>query len=87
MNVGTIVQNSSKGWDSIISLSSILFLIVEIILKVTIVVINTRIVIVWSWKKISWAIRGEEAFWNLTAAHEEISKRNLFHKWGLNPVH
>jgi hypothetical protein len=60
--VGTIVQNNSNGWDSIISLSSILLLTVEIILKDTIEVIKIRIVIVWSWKKINCSIRGEEAF-------------------------
>jgi hypothetical protein len=87
INVGVIVQNNSRGWDSIINLSIVLLLRVEIILKATILVIRIKIVMVWSWKKISCSIRGDEAFWNPIAAQDEISKRNfLFHGWGLNPV-
>jgi hypothetical protein len=56
-------------------------------LKDTIEVIRIKTVIVWSWKNISCSISGEEAFWKLIAAQDEISKRGLIHVWGLNPMH
>jgi hypothetical protein len=40
----------------------------------TIVIIKIKIVIAWSWKKISCSIKGEAAFWNPSAAHVAISK-------------
>jgi len=83
-----MVQNSSKGWDSIIILFTCVLSEVEIIVYIIIIVIIVRIVIIWSWKKISSSIKGEQAFWKLKDAKEEISKRiKIIHKWSLNSVH
>lgn len=87
MNLGIIVQNNSRGWDSSINWSMFLLNEVEIKLNPTIVTIRIKIVIVWSWKKISCSMRGEAAFWRLRADQVEISKGNTIHNWSLNSAH
>jgi len=72
---GAQVQNNSRGWDSIISLLIVLLSMEESKLNEIIEVIRIKIVIVWSWKKISCSMRGDEAFWNLINDQEGISKR------------
>jgi len=88
MNLGTIVQNNSKGWDSNKCWSKFKFVKVENKLYPTIEIIKIRIVIVWSWKKINCSIIGEQAFCKFKAAQEDIFKgveRPLF--WSLNSLH
>lgn len=75
IKLGIIVQNSSKPWDSIICWSMFVLCIVENKLNPTIEIIKIKIVRVWSWKKISCSIKGEEAFWNPKAAQVAIFKR------------
>lgn len=87
INLGTIVQNNSKLWDSSINWSTFVLKIVEHILNPTIVIIKIKIVRVWSWKKISCSIKGEEAFWNPRADQEAISKGKIFLKRILNSWH
>ena len=48
IKAGTTVQNSSRGWDSRVSLSRSLLEIIEDILNPTIVVIRIKMVIAWS---------------------------------------
>lgn len=47
---------------------------VENKLYATIEIIKIKIVIAWSWKKISCSIKGDAAFWNPMAIHVAISK-------------
>jgi len=61
--------------------------IVDIILYLTMEIIRIRIVSVWSWKKISCSIRGDEAFWNPMADHEAIPKGKIILVRILNPWH
>jgi hypothetical protein len=62
IKLGTIVQNSSSPWDSIMYWSILVLNIVENRLNPTMEIIRIKIVRVWSWKKISCSIRGDEAF-------------------------
>jgi hypothetical protein len=48
MKAGTMVQNNSRGWDSMVCLLRSLLLTMENILNPTILVIKIRIVIAWS---------------------------------------
>jgi len=75
--VGDIVQNNSKDWDSRICLSMNLLLMMEYILNPTIIVISTRIVMAWSWKRISCSIKGVHEFWKLIDHQEGITKEGL----------
>lgn len=74
-NLGTIVQNNSNGCDSNIYWSILILVAVVIKLYPTIVTIKIKIVIVWSWKKISCSIKGDAAFWKFKALQVEISKK------------
>ncbi len=78
MNLGTMVQNNSNSWDSIIYWSILVLNMVENKLNPTIEIIKIRIVNVWSWKKINCSIRGDDAFWNPKADQVAISKGMLF---------
>jgi hypothetical protein len=74
ITAGVRVQNNSKGWDSRDCLSTRLLATMEYILNPTIAVIRIKIVMAWSWNKISCSIRGLDEFWNLRALHEGIIK-------------
>lgn len=87
MNLGTIVQNNSNSWDSIIYWSILVLKIVEIRLNATIEIIKIKIVRVWLWKNINCSISGEAAFWNPREAQDGISKGNLIHIWNLTSLH
>lgn len=81
-----MVQNNSNGWDSIMCLLSVLLNKVLIKLNKTMLVINKRIVIEWSWKRMSSSIRGDEAFWNVKEDQVGISKYEVkFIYLGLKP--
>lgn len=56
-------------------------------LNATIVVIKIKMVMVWSWKKINCSIKGEEAFWNPSAAQVAISKEKKIYSWSLSSLH
>jgi hypothetical protein len=62
MKAGTTVQNNSRGWDSRVCLSISLPETMEYILNPTILVIKIRMVMAWSWNKMSCSIRGLEEF-------------------------
>jgi len=78
MKVGVIVQNISRFCDSTILLL-IFFLISKEVIQYKIkLVISTKMVIIWSWKKISSSITGEHAFWNPILESVGIFKESLF---------
>lgn len=87
INLGIIVQKSSKFCDSSICWSKFKLSRVDNKLNLTIVVIKIKIVRVWSWKKINCSIKGEAAFWNPIAAQDGISKENKFYVWILSSLH
>jgi hypothetical protein len=56
-------------------------------LNPTIEIMRIRIVRVWSWKKISCSIRGDEAFWKPKADHVGISKEIVIYIRILSSLH
>jgi hypothetical protein len=71
---GVSVQNNSRGWDSRDFLSISLLETIEYILYLTIEVIRIRIVMAWSWNRISCSIKGLDEFWKLRELHDGIIK-------------
>lgn len=69
-----IVQISSIVWPSNNLILVILFVIMVIKIYEIKAVIIDKISIVWSWKKISCSIIGEEAFWKVKLLHIAIFK-------------
>jgi len=49
----------------------------EYMLNPTIIVIRTRIVMAWSWKRINCSIKGVHEFWKLIDHQEGITKEGL----------
>jgi hypothetical protein len=79
MKAGTMVQNNSKGWDSLIFLSMLIFVIIEYILNPTIETIKIKMVMAWSWKNVSCSIKGLDESWKLRALHEGIIKEIIIY--------
>lgn len=82
-----MVQIISVGWFSIRFRFENLFLRIEYIIYITIVVIEIKIIMVWSWKKISCSMIGLALFIEFNFIHEVISKEIFFYEWILNSWH
>lgn len=70
-----IVQKISINWFCIINLLVILFNKIDVIEYEIIIVMDNKIIIAWSWKKIKCSIVGELASCKFIMDQVEISKK------------